>query len=150
MTTKPDKQLVQYSEALMVLSIFSATAFGISNLFPICYELGKDASDTFIWFALVQGVKAYAMFFIAVLTYFLARNVRKGIVFSPINQRILFAIGGSTVISGAIINAIINCSSLEMPTDTSLLLIIIGLFIVLVSLMFKIGIRMQEEQDLTI
>ena len=90
------------------------------------------------------------MFFIAVLTYFLARNVRKGIVFSPINQRILFAIGGSTVISGAIINAIINCSSLEMPTDTSLLLIIIGLFIVLVSLMFKIGIRMQEEQDLTI
>ena len=131
MTTKPDKQLVQYSEALMVLSIFSATFFGISNLFPICYELGKDASDTFIWFALVQGIKAYAMFFIAVLTYFLARNVRKGIVFSPINQRILFAIGGSTVISGAIINAIINCSSLEMPTDTSLLLIIIGLFIVL-------------------
>ena len=112
MTTKPDKQLVQYSEALMVLSIFSATFFGISNLFPICYELGKDASDTFIWFALVQGIKAYAMFFIAVLTYFLARNVRKGIVFSPINQRILFAIGGSTVISGAIINAIINCSSL--------------------------------------
>ena len=118
MTTKPDKQLVQYSEALMVLSIFSATFFGISNLFPICYELGKDASE--------------------------------GIVFSPINQRILFAIGGSTVISGAIINAIINCSSLEMPTDTSLLLIIIGLFIVLVSLMFKIGIRMQEEQDLTV
>ena len=150
MTTKPDKQLVQYCEALMVLSAFSATSFGISNIFPICYELGKDASDTFIWFALVQGIKAYAMFFIAALTYFLARNVRNGSVFTSANQRILFAIGGSTVISGAIINAIINCSPLEMPTDTSLLLIIIGLFIVLVSLMFKIGIRMQEEQDLTV
>ena len=150
MATKPDKRLVQYSEALMVLSAFSATAFGISNILSICYELGKDASDTFIWFALVQGVKAYARFFIAALTYFLARNVRNGWVFTSVNQRILFAIGGSTVISGAIINAIINCSSLEMPTDTSLLLIIIGLFIILVSLMFKIGIRMQEEQDLTI
>ena len=139
MATKPDKRLVQYSEALMVLSAFSATAFGISNILSICYELGKDASDTFIWFA-----------FIAALTCFLARNVRNGWVFTSVNQRILFAIGGSTVISGAIINAIINCSSLEMPTDTSLLLIIIGLFIILVSLMFKIGIRMQEEQDLTI
>ncbi len=138
MKTKPDKQLVQYCEALMVLSVFSATCFGVSNIFPICYELGKDASDTFIWFALVQGIKAYAMFFIAALTY------------TSANQRILFAIGGSTVISGAIINAIINCSPLEIPTDTSLLLIIIGLFIVLVSLMFKIGIRMQEEQDLTV
>ena len=90
------------------------------------------------------------MFFIAALIYFLARNVRNGSVFTSANQRILLAIGGSTVISGALINAIINCSPLEMPTDTSLLLIIIGLFIVLVSLMFKIGIRMQEEQDLTI
>ena len=150
MTTQPDKQLIQYSEALMVLSIFSATAFGISNILSICYELGKDASDTFIWFSLVQGVKAYAMFFIGVLTYFLALNVRKGSVFTSANQRILFAIGGSTVISGAIINAIINCASLEMSTDTSLLLIIIGLFIVFVSLMFKIGIRMQEEQELTV
>ena len=101
MKTKPDKQLVQYCEVLMVLSAFSATSFGISNILTICYELGKDASDTFIWFALVQGIKAYTMFFIAALIYFLARNVRKGIVFSPINQRILFAIGGSTVISGA-------------------------------------------------
>ena len=126
MKTKPDKQLVQYCEALMVLSVFSATCFGVSNIFPICYELGKDASDTFIWFALVQGIKAYAMFFIAVLTYFLARNVRNGSVFTSANQRILLAIGGSTVISGALINAIINCSPLEMPTDTSLLLIIIG------------------------
>ena len=120
MKTKPDKQLVQYCEALMVLSVFSATCFGVSNIFPICYELGKDASDTFIWFALVQGIKAYAMFFIAVLTYFLARNVRNGSVFTSANQRILLAIGGSTVISGALINAIINCSPLEMPTDTSL------------------------------
>ena len=157
MKTKPDKQLVQYCEALMVLSVFSATCFGVSNIFPICYELGKDASDTFIWFALVQGIKAYTMFFIAALIYFLARNVRNGSVFTSANQRILLAIGGSTVISGgstvisgALINAIINCSPLEMPTDTSLLLIIIGLFIVLVSLMFKIGIRMQEEQDLTV
>ena len=137
MTTKPDKQLVQYCEVLMVLSAFSATSFGISNILTIiCYELGKDASDTFIWFALVQGIKAYTMFFIAALIYFLARNVRNGSVFTSANQRILLAIGGSTVISGALINAIIN--------------IIIGLFIVLVSLMFKIGIRMQEEQDLTI
>ena len=110
MATKPDKRLVQYSEALMVLSAFSATAFGISNILSICYELGKDASDTFIWFALVQGVKAYAMFFIAALTCFLARNVRNGWVFTSVNQRILFAIGGSTVISGAM--------RLSMPSST--------------------------------
>ena len=32
MKTKPDKQLVQYCEALMVLSVFSATCFGVSNI----------------------------------------------------------------------------------------------------------------------
>ena len=81
MKTKPDKQLVQYCEVLMVLSAFSATSFGISNILTICYELGKDASDTFIWFALVQGIKAYTMFFIAALIYFLARTERIGLYF---------------------------------------------------------------------
>ena len=31
MKTKPDKQLVQYCEALMVLSVFSATCFGVGQ-----------------------------------------------------------------------------------------------------------------------
>lgn len=150
MTTKPDRKLIRFSNWLMALSIYFAVYFGFGNITSLCYEMGKDDSDTFIWFFLIKAINIYAIFFIAALTYVLSRNARKGIIFSLINQRILLAIGLSTCISGILINAIIHLSPIEMSTDSSLLLIFIGLFVTLVALMFKIGIQMKEEQDLTI
>ena len=150
MTIQPDKKLIRLSNVLTVLSIFFALWFGLGNIPTLCYELGKDSSDTFIYVFLVEAVKAYATFFIGILTYVLARNVKRGIVFDSTNQRILRAIGLSTAISGFLINAIIHLAPIEMAADTSLLLIFIGVFVSLVSLIFKIGIRMKEEQELTI
>lgn len=80
----------------------------------------------------------------------MARNVKKGKVFCRVNQRILSAIGISTMLSGVLMNVIVNLTPIDTFHQNSILLIVIGAVFVLVSLLFEIGIQMQEEQDLTI
>ena len=80
----------------------------------------------------------------------MASNVKKGKVFCRINQRILSAIGISTMLSGVLINVIVNLTPIDVFHQNSILLIVIGAVFVLVSFVFEVGIRMQEEQDLTI
>lgn len=47
-------------------------------------------------------------------------------------------------------NVIVNLTPIDTFHQNSILLIVIGAVFVLVSLLFEIGIQMQEEQDLTI
>ena len=150
MKIQSNKRLIQYCDFISVLSLFAAIAYGLSQILPLCYEMGKDDSDTFIWKALVQTIECYAIFFIGLLAYFMASNVKKGKVFCRINQRILSAIGISTMLSGVLINVIVNLTPIDVFHQNSILLIVIGTVFVLVSFVFEVGIRMQEEQDLTI
>lgn len=146
-----NKRLTSYCELLSVLTLFAAIAYGLGfKIVNICYEMGKDDSPTFIWYALLEALEGYAIFFIGILTWVLARNVSKGRVFCRQNQRILSAMGVSTMLSGVFINVTIHLSPLEVSTGTSILLIIIGLVLYLIALLFEIGIRMQEEQELTV
>ena len=46
--------------------------------------------------------------------------------------------------------AITHFSTLEIPSEICVLFIISGLLFVLIAYIFEIGIRMQEEQELTI
>ena len=124
--------------------------YGFPNILDLCYELGKDDSDTFIWHALVVGIESYAIMFVGVLSYVMVRNVKRGNIFSRVNKCILNAIGVSTTLSGIFINMIIRLSPLEMPTEVCVLFIILGMMFVLTACIFEIGIRMKEEQDLTI
>lgn len=150
MKTQSYKRLMQYCDFVSVLSLFASIAYGFSQIVPLCYEMGKNDSDTFIWEALIQTIECYAIFFIGLLTYFMARNVKKGKVFCRVNQRILSAIGISTILSGVLMNVIVNLTPIDTFHQNSILLIVIGAVFVLVSLLFEIGIQMQEEQDLTI
>lgn len=77
MKTQSYKRLMQYCDFVSVLSLFASIAYGFSQILPLCYEMGKDNNDTFIWEALVQTIECYAIFFIGLLAYFMARNVKK-------------------------------------------------------------------------
>lgn len=77
MKIQSNKRLIQYCDFISVLSLFAAIAYGLSQILPLCYEMGKDDSDTFIWKALVQAIECYAIFFIGLLAYFMASNVKK-------------------------------------------------------------------------
>ena len=124
---KPDKKLVRYCEVISVITIIAAAMYG----FPV-------------------GIESYAIMFVGVLSYVMVRNVKRGNIFSRVNKRILNAIGVSTTLSGILINLIIRLSPLEMPTEVCVLFIILGMMFVLTACIFEIGIRMKEEQDLTI
>lgn len=82
MKTQSYKRLMQYCDFVSVLSLFASIAYGFSQILPLCYEMGKDNNDTFIWEALVQAIECYAIFFIGLLTYFMARNVKKKSILS--------------------------------------------------------------------
>ena len=141
---KPDKKLVKYCEVISVITIIAAAMYGFPNILDLCYEMGKDDS------ALVVGIESYAIMFVGVLSYVMVRNVKRGNIFSRVNKRILNTIGVSTTLSGILINMIIRLSPLEMPTEVCVLFIILGMMFVLTACIFEIGIRMKEEQDLTI
>ena len=144
---KPDKKLVRYCEVISVITIIAAAMYGFPNILDLCYEMGKDDSDTFIWYALVVGIESYAIMFVGVLSYVMVRNVRRGNVFCRMNKRILNAIGISTTLSGILMGAITHFSTLEIPSEICVLFIISGLLFVLIAYIFEIGIRMQEEQE---
>jgi len=141
----PDKKLVRYCEVISVIIILAAAMYGFPNILDLCYELGKDDSDTFIWHAIVVGIESYAIMFIGVLSYVMVYNVRKGNIFSRVNKRIMNAIGISTSISGVLISVIFHLSPLEIPTEVCVLFIILGMMFVLIAYIFEIGIRMKEE-----
>lgn len=46
---KPDKKLVRYCEVISVITIIAAAMYGFPNILDLCYELGKDDSDTFLY-----------------------------------------------------------------------------------------------------
>ena len=88
---------------------------GIILISQDVYEMGKDNSDTFIWYALVVGIESYAIMFVGVLSYVMVRNVKRGNIFSRVNKRILNAIGVSTTLSGILINMIsIVCGQIDL------------------------------------
>ena len=150
MSTQSSKRLIQFCDFLSVISLLAAISHGFGNILDICYEMGKDDTDTFIWQALLQSIEGYAIFFIGVLTFIMVQKVKKGKIFCHVNQRILFAIGISTVLSGICMNAIVNLAPIDTCHQNSVLLLIIGLVCLLISLVFKVGIRLKEENDLTI
>lgn len=130
MKTQSYKRLMQYCDFISVLSLFASIAYGFSQIVPLCYEMGKNDSDTFIWEALIQTIECYAIFFIGLLAYFMARNVKKGKVFCRVNQRILSAIGISTILSGVLMNVIVNLTPIDTFHQNSILLFRAGLLVV--------------------
>ena len=118
---------------IILLSGFCAYVFmgSVFRNIMLAYELGKDDTDTFIWHMVPQSIAMLLMMFCAGLIIKMLYNLKhKYGVFlgiwkhvSPVEETIAFM------------------------RDAFLLL---GGFILLIGSVFKAGIRIKEEQDLTI
>ena len=144
-TQKREKNLI------ILLSGFCAYIF-LSSTFQnitLCYDLGKDDTDTFIWQMVPQSVGLLLMIFCAALIFGILRNMWRKQVFVRENARSVQLIGLVVMVYGFFLAICIS------PVETAAgfmrnLFLLLGAFFVLVGCVFKAGVSMKEEQDLTI
>ena len=112
-----------------VLSIFCVFVF-MSSLFhniTLCYDLGKDDTETFIWLMIPESVAMLLMVFCSALIFKILFNLKHKRVFIRENARLV-----------------------ETIAFMHNMFLLLGAFFVLIGSVFKAGIRIKEEQDLTI
>lgn len=100
---------------------------------------------------LPEGVMLVAIVVCSVLIYLMLRNVRRGRVFVRSNANLIATIGILVEFAGIFgLSWDNHVYENSFPYMTSMLSITLGVFFILISCLFKVGIRMQEEQDLTV
>lgn len=145
------KKMQRLCELLSVISAFLATR-GILHNLEMAYELGKDESDTLIWEIMRGSIFTMVLISVSILCVLLTLNVRRGNVFTRTNATI-FKIGGAIVFAAGLLLTLQAKLASILSTgvlESSLMFYILGLFIVFTGFLFDIGIRMREEQDLTV
>lgn len=114
-------------------------------------DTGKDgASELFIWQILPQGITLTSMAVCSVFIYLMLRNVKRNLVFVRPNANLIFYIGFIIECNGALQAVLNEFAPVGNPRQTYMMYILLGIFIIFIGYLFKIGIRMKEEQDLTI
>lgn len=139
---------VMYSLGIIAgCGIFTAI---IRNL-TLCYRLGKDDTPDFIWQILPENVTLLSLLICGVLMLLMMQNVRRKQVFTLQNANLIAGIGFSLEVNGLV--QMILHYLFPASNDGSqqyLIFILAGVFFLFIYCLFKLGIQMQEEQDLTV
>lgn len=145
--TKQELETVMW--CLMAICMSCLVVWFIHTL-RLCYGLGKDDTDGFIWQVLSRSVTLIAMAVSSVFIWIMLSNVRKNQVFTPQNADLIVATGVTVEMAGILQFVLGHFTSEGVDRGGFLIYILLGVFIVFIGCLFKIGIRMKEEQDLTI
>lgn len=146
--SKEELEFVMY--CLMIMCVSSLLFVFFRNLI-LCYDLGKDDTDNLIVKLLPENVTLLAMVVCSVLIYLMLRNVQKGLVFTKLNSDLIMTIGVVLECNGILQMAFNAFLSDSMGGNTiPMVYLLLGVFFLFIACLFKVGIRMQEEQDLTI
>lgn len=92
----------------------------------------------------------YPWLYAAFSSNLMLRNVKRNLVFVRANANLIYYIGLIIEFNG-ILQAILNeFAPVTNPRQTYMIYVLIGVFIIFIGYLFQIGIRMKEEQELTI
>ena len=137
---------------MMCLAIVcgSCLLIGFLRNATLCYQLGKDNTDDFIWQIFPESITLTAMTICSVLIFMLLQEVRKGQVFTKLNSNLIMAIGIVLECNGILQNVLRHFAADGKGNSTYMIYILLGAFFLFIACLFKLGIRMQEEQELTV
>ncbi len=140
---------------ITILSVYCGFVFmvignSIFHNITLAYELGKDDTDTFIWQMIPESVAMLLMVFCAGLTIKMFYNLKHKRVFTHENVRLVQYLGLAVLIYGVFLNIWKHVSPIETVTFMRNVFLLLGGFIMLIGSVFKAGIRIKEEQELTI
>lgn len=150
--TNQEKKRKQFMLILTIIC-YGCTIAGFFRAGTLCWEMEQNFGNIKIGAALYTFIQPITMALSSILIALITRNVRKGIVFDTRNAQLITWVGGIVLIGGCaqylfrdIISAEISLSYDGNP----MFIYLLGMFIGLIGQIFHIGIRMKEEQDLTI
>lgn len=117
----------------------------------LCMELGKDDTADYIWKILLENITLLSMIICSVLVCLMIGQVRKKQVFTLFNANVIQAMGLVLEANG-IAQYFLRDRMPGADADSQIYMIfmLMGVFFSFISCLFKLGIQMQEEQDLTV
>ena len=123
----------------------------LMNIATLSYEMGKDSSDSFIWYFLTRGIHAWGIIGSCVVFFILANQATKSAIFTKANESLLMISGYIMIVLGCISYLLIKLLPIDsFSSPASILMILEGLSFIFFSLIFSISRKLKEEQDLTI
>ena len=147
---KNRKQELETVMSCLVVICASCLMIWLTQTMQLCYELGKDDTDDFIWQVLSRSITLVAMAVCSIFIWIMLSNVKRHEVCTKRNANLRVFIGVTVEITG-LIQYILGIFTLEgISRESFMIYLLLGVFILFIGCLFKIGIRMKEEQDLTI
>ena len=147
---KNRKQELETVMSCLVVISASCLMIWLTQTMQLCYELGKDDTDDFIWQVLSRSITLVAMAVCSIFIWIMLSNVKRNEVFTKRNANLIVFIGVTVEITG-LLQYILGIFTLEgISRESFMIYLLLGVFILFIGCLFKIGIRMKEEQDLTI
>ena len=148
--SKDPKQELEVVMTCLMFICFCCLLISFIQNAMLCFDLGKDDTDDFLWIMLPQSVTLLAMAVCSILIFCLLRNVKRKEVFTKENSTLIVAIGGIVELNGLLQGFFGTFVSVSNLRQTYLIYILLGVFILFIGCVFKIGVRMKEEQELNI
>ena len=148
--SKDPKQELEVVMTCLMFICFCCLLISFIQNAMLCFDLGKDNTDDFLWIMLPQSVTVLAMAVCSILIFCLLRNVKRKEVFTKENSTLIVAIGGIVELNGLLQGFFGTLVSVSNLRQTYLIYILLGVFILFIGCVFKVGVRMKEEQELTI
>lgn len=103
------------------------------------------------WVLVTRGVNLAVCAICAWLTFLIMREVKRRRVFTRLNAQYITLIGCAATFGGVAQNAIVNLVYEDAPLQSGdMTYLILGLLLLFIASLFNIGIRMKEEQELTV
>ena len=147
---KNRKQELETVMSCLVVICASCLMIWLTQTMQLCYELGKDDTDDFIWQVLSRSITLVAMAVCSIFIWIMLSNVKRNEVFTKRNANLIVFIGVTVEITG-LLQYILGIFTLEgISRESFMIYLLLGVFILFIGCLFKIGIRMKEEQDQTI
>lgn len=145
-------KLLTLSLSLTALLALGLTMLDLMKVLGLSFDLKELYSEKTYWEMIIKGFGSLGTVFFALLLFTLFRNIRKGKIMEKINAKALKIYGSLMILIGITCIILINSLSINYIMDTAryYLLVIIGGTMSFFAYAFEIGIKMQEEQDLTI
>lgn len=126
---------------------------GVARTLTLLWEMGHNPGDSSLTGIIYTFIHIIIMVWISVLIALIARNAGKGIIFDKSNAQLITWVGAVVVAGGCVQYLLQDFTDMasSIPTATpTMLYYLLGMFILFIGQIFHIGIRMKEEQDLTI
>ena len=142
---KGSKEELEFVMYCLIIMCVSCLLFVFFRNLDLCYDLGKDDTDGLIAKLLPENVTLLAMAVCSVLIYLML------LVFTKQNSDLIMTIGIVLECNG-ILQMIFNAflSDTKAGNTIPMIYLLLGVFFLFIACLFKVGIRMREEQDLTI